>query len=908
MTEWILTSSVLILLVIAVRGLFKNKMKAKYTYALWLVVLVRLLCPVNFGELSFNLLSLAEEGKVQMEEHLESQAAVEPEKVYYTQNGRVYVYVKGATEPAYQAEPVSGPDSEWKIIPSQETEAVLSGLEPVSQLPEPDWQKVLPAVWIAGMALLAFIIFNVNISFSTTLGILRRELPSYAKKGWGKTELSVYVADGINSSCLFGVVHPSIYLNKKGMNDREKTYCVEHEYSHYLQGDMIWSLCRVLCLILHWYNPLVWLAVVLSKKDAELACDERTIERLGEEERFSYGHTLVELAAGQSKAVQMLGMATLMAPDKKEVVDRVKAITTKKETKILTGLLVAILLVGIGCFVFTGEAKGEQENNNAVPTPTVAAAEDAAAVTEQEDIVENIAAEGLKQVYPEENLPLEGESIPDWLNVREGAGYNYDVLEIIPKGTKVTILETDEDWYRISYTLDGKENKGYVKAVYVEIPKAELSNLPEDGDENSAYSSFLEKVLEENSFPVEGATTPNKLNVRAGAGTDTLCLAVLPKNTLVTILSVEEDSYGNHWYQISVQRGSMPGYGYVSGYVLSDYVSSPGSSGLPEEGDESSAYAGLDYCPTCFEGAMNGGCDCGCKMFNVETPEYTGWVLHCEHDDRDAKIREDLQLSEEEWAAFRGEKKQFVEITLEEKVNYKKLSFTDHVALNRVTGEGWAVDLDGDGTPENLYINTDGVFVNGKSKNVFSNKQDFWLLNIDTTDSMYELLNSNGDLYIYDGKDFQQVKGIREVYFAEGGMDSPETYTRYFGTLNEFTRIDEHTITFEDHFFLTASFYADAQYTLDENHGLQIVPQVYEVTPHDAIKDVKYYYGSGTRSFKLYAEPALSADYVEAKELSDVQLLKSDCIEWAYIETESGLAGWLYFGGTAAQEYFFTIE
>ena len=72
MKEWMLTSSVLILLVLAVRYLFKNKMKAKYTYALWLIVLVRLLCPVNFGELSFNLLSLAEEGKAQLEEHLES--------------------------------------------------------------------------------------------------------------------------------------------------------------------------------------------------------------------------------------------------------------------------------------------------------------------------------------------------------------------------------------------------------------------------------------------------------------------------------------------------------------------------------------------------------------------------------------------------------------------------------------------------------------------------------------------------------------------------------------------------------------------------------------------------------------------------------------------------------------------
>ena len=81
MIQWMLTSSVLILLVIAVRGLFKEKMKAKYTYALWLIVLVRLLCPVNFGELSFNLLSLAEEGKARIEERLELQQAEQLQEI-----------------------------------------------------------------------------------------------------------------------------------------------------------------------------------------------------------------------------------------------------------------------------------------------------------------------------------------------------------------------------------------------------------------------------------------------------------------------------------------------------------------------------------------------------------------------------------------------------------------------------------------------------------------------------------------------------------------------------------------------------------------------------------------------------------------------------------------------------------
>lgn len=237
-------------------------------------------------------------------------------------------------------------------------------------------------------------------------------------------------------------------------------------------------------------------------------------------------------------------------------------------------------------------------------------------------------------------------------------------------------------------------------------------------------------------------------------------------------------------------------------------------------------------------------------------------------------------------------------------MNYKKLSFTDHVALTQVTGEGWTVDLNGDGTLENLYINANGVFVNGKSKSVFSNKQSFWLLDIDTTDNMYELLNSSGDMYIYDGNKFQCVKGIQEVYFADGS-DDPKDFTRYFGSLNEFTRIDEHTITFEDRFFMTTSFFANAVYVLDENHNLQVVPQAYEVTPRDEMNAIvwKNYYDNGEKNFRLYAEPDQSSTYVETTELSGVDLLKSDCVEWVYLETESGLAGWLYFGGEC--EYYF---
>ena len=734
MTEWILTSSVLILLVLAVRGLFKNKMKAKSVYALWLLVLVRLLCPVNFGELSFNLLSLAEEGKAQVEERLElKQEVTAPEETdyFWSENGRV-VYPP-VTDAVTNAQPNKLPA---ESMPEVKTGSPAVTKEPLAfPFPEFSWEQVLPVVWLAGMIGMAVVIFGVNISFGTTLGMFRKELPAMERKGRGKQKLSVYLADGISSSCLYGMVRPSIYLNRTGMGEQEKTYCVEHEYSHYLQGDMVWSLCRTVCLILHWYNPLVWVAVTLSKKDAELACDERTIERLGEEERYNYGHTLVELAAAQSRAVQMFGMATLMASDKKEVVERVKAITMKKETKIITGLLVAILVVGIGFFVFTGEDKGDQENNNNGTT--------VATVTET-------PAKNTQQ----KATTLTPTPMPTW---------------IADKYT-LTTDEKSSDW-------------------------AENVRIYKEKDINSAYA---ERYL----------------------GYDRL-------------------------------------------------------RAVRDVGDE--------------------------RWFMVETMDgESGWVLYGEHKGVDIRIRSLLDASEESYAENRTKKALETELAFKEEITYQPLSFTDHIALDYKPGEGWSIDLNGDGKEELLYITGNRIFINETMQLSYKPERNlfFWLLDIDTTDGMYELLDENGNMFIFNGSYLCGVKGIQEHWFTVEETEKELKFLQYCGSLNNFTRLDEHTISFEDCFFMETSFFANAHYRLDENHGLQLIPQEYEVRLYNPTKGVNWYNYSKNKDkcFRVYKDRDLTGEFAEAANLTGAKLTKSDCVEWAYIEIENGLSGWLYFG------------
>lgn len=60
MTEWIVTSSVLIAAVAALRCLLRGRISLRLQYALWAVVLLRLLLPVQLGHSSLSVLNAVE--------------------------------------------------------------------------------------------------------------------------------------------------------------------------------------------------------------------------------------------------------------------------------------------------------------------------------------------------------------------------------------------------------------------------------------------------------------------------------------------------------------------------------------------------------------------------------------------------------------------------------------------------------------------------------------------------------------------------------------------------------------------------------------------------------------------------------------------------------------------------------
>ena len=171
----------------------------------------------------------------------------------------------------------------------------------------------------------------------------------------------MYEAEGLSSPCLCGVLRPAVYLTPEAAEDgRVRTHVLSHELTHFRHRDHIWSLLRCLALALHWYNPLVWAAVILSKRDGELSCDEGTIRRLGEGERIPYGRTLVGLAAQSSGRMgRFLSCSTTMTEGKKTIQKRITQLVKKPETKKTALFLAAAALALAAVFVFAGGQRGQ---------------------------------------------------------------------------------------------------------------------------------------------------------------------------------------------------------------------------------------------------------------------------------------------------------------------------------------------------------------------------------------------------------------------------------------------------------------------------------------------------------------------------------------------------------------------
>ncbi len=343
MKDILITSSVLILAILLLRQIFGHNVSRRAIYALWALVLVRLLLPVNLPALNYSVLSVAAPIEAKLTDRLTSEEAPSagantPGQTTSRQEDGTLTAEAGTT----QSTNVGADDAARESLPPELPQST-------PRTARPDSETLLRVLWLSGGAGMTILLLAANLCFWRRLRKARVPYPV------PECPYPVFlVKAGLSSPCLFGLLRPAIYLTPAAVaTPQALRHVLAHELTHARHRDPLWSLLRNLCLVIYWFNPLVWAAAVVSRIDCELACDEAALRRLGEDERIAYGRTLLSLIPVQRKPVNLLFSATTMASGKRQLKERITRIAENRKTAAAALLALGVLAAAVIVFTFT---------------------------------------------------------------------------------------------------------------------------------------------------------------------------------------------------------------------------------------------------------------------------------------------------------------------------------------------------------------------------------------------------------------------------------------------------------------------------------------------------------------------------------------------------------------------------
>ncbi len=259
-----------------------KKAPKKYSYALWAIAGFRLIFPgsIESAFSIFNLQRRAAAPKAPVTAAPVSTPIINiADAVTPTAPPASAPPVVSTFAPAVDI-PISTAPPAGDILPPAATAAPTAPAAPALGV-----MDILAILWCLGMA--ALLIYSV-VSYIR----LKRRMATATL-----LEDNIYRAEGLASPFILGFFRPRIYI-PYGLEGDELSYVLAHERCHLKRGDHIIKPLAFLILILHWFDPLVWLAFILMSKDMEMSCDEKLLAK-NEGIRKAYSSTLLSFASNR---------------------------------------------------------------------------------------------------------------------------------------------------------------------------------------------------------------------------------------------------------------------------------------------------------------------------------------------------------------------------------------------------------------------------------------------------------------------------------------------------------------------------------------------------------------------------------------------------------------------------------
>lgn len=330
-----------ILIVILIRGVI-GKASKSYAYILWIVVAVRLVCPIMISSEAsiFNVVNTWEQGVYEYindsgNDSRSDNMAIQQTTVDSTnKNDEIKT---NSNDSQGSGTPIlsntnfeTGDNKATSAVESKISSAVKSNVSSLS------------VIWLVGMIIL--------IMYSAVSYLYLKYKIRFATRSFD----NVYECEQIPAPFILGIVNPLIYVPYQ-MKKKELHYILEHEEYHIKRKDYLIKLVAFLVLCVYWFHPLVWLSFYLMCRDMEMSCDERVLAKADEEHKKEYSRIMLEFAVNKRSMVTVP-----IAFSESNTKKRIKRILNFKKPASWIGTI-AIILLMLAIIVCLTDASDKKE-------------------------------------------------------------------------------------------------------------------------------------------------------------------------------------------------------------------------------------------------------------------------------------------------------------------------------------------------------------------------------------------------------------------------------------------------------------------------------------------------------------------------------------------------------------------
>ncbi|WP_336775458.1 M56 family metallopeptidase [Paenibacillus sp. MMO-58] len=361
---WILSASlmasVLVVLILAAKGLLRDKLKPRWGYLLWLLLILRLVLP------------WAPESPISMYNIVHLFA----EKNHFAAANETIITpaVKPETEGVNPTQLTQSPQDTLAAI--QKDPAIKKSATSAAPL------QVASIVWLVGAVVFLGMMFRANLRFARKIkgekaimdpGIAA--LFESCKEDMNlRRRITLIRTNRVSSPTLFGLFKPKLLLPGTALqtlSEAQLRYVFLHELSHVRRNDIALNGVMSILLALHWFNPFVWYAYHKMRVDQELACDALALTRVKPEESKEYALTIIKLLELFTKPIHLAGAASILG-NKKELKRRLIMITSPVRSSYKWSVGGVIVFLLLGGAALTNASSEEQQKGATTQTANAA--------------------------------------------------------------------------------------------------------------------------------------------------------------------------------------------------------------------------------------------------------------------------------------------------------------------------------------------------------------------------------------------------------------------------------------------------------------------------------------------------------------------------------------------------------